>query len=174
MTDDSTPLRSLKCLTSFSGFTLFELIVVMIIIGLMSVLVAPRLAGPLDNLKLKTSANRLAAMLRFARNQAVTEKKSVYASFDFEKNQVMLFSDIPGIDDEASDDAGRKIYKLPDSVFLESLKLSDTKRSENERWIKFSPNGGNSGGIVSLKNSDGDRKTVHLDFITGDVMIGNE
>ena len=167
------PTRSFSCLRSFSGFTLFELIVVMIIIGLMSALVAPRMVGPLENLKLKTSANHLSAMLRFARNHAVTEKKEFVAFFDFNNNRVVLLSDCPVNDTDESCAEG-EVYKLPDGVLLESLQVNDAKQDENKGEITFFPNGGNSGGTVTLKNSDGDLKKISVDFITGIVKIIGE
>jgi prepilin-type N-terminal cleavage/methylation domain-containing protein len=54
------------------GFTLLELIVVLLIIGLMMALVTPRLIGSLTKMNLKTSAQKISSFLRYARSQAVS------------------------------------------------------------------------------------------------------
>ncbi len=75
---------------STSGFTLLELIVVLVIIGLMSTLVVPKLMGPLSNLNLKTASQKISASLRYARSQAASEKVTYVALFDFDKNRLVI------------------------------------------------------------------------------------
>ena len=48
------------------GFTLLELIIVLIIIGVASALVVPRLVGSTGNLDVRTAAGKVAAFLRYA------------------------------------------------------------------------------------------------------------
>jgi general secretion pathway protein H len=78
------------------GFTLLELIVVLVIISLMSALVVPKLAGPMSNLDLKTASQKISASLRYARSRAASEKTTYAAVFDFDKNRlVVIHSTIP-------------------------------------------------------------------------------
>jgi general secretion pathway protein H len=75
-----------------AGFTLLELIVVLMIIGLMSTLVVPKLVGPLADLNLKTASQKISASLRYARSQAASEKATYVALFDFDKNRLVVIN----------------------------------------------------------------------------------
>lgn len=155
------------------GFTLLELLVVLIIISLMSVMVVPKLAGPLDNLKLKTSANKLAAVLRFARNQAATEKIIVSALFDYKNGRISIVS-APvksSIDNIQSID---EAYDLPEGIKVESIDYNDSKKAGDNEFIRFFPSGGSSGGTITLVNEKGGRKKLDIDFITGGVKLLDE
>ena len=65
-----------------SGFTLFELLVVILIISLISAFVMPRMAASLPGVKLKSTARAVAASLRYARSKAVSESRPYVAIFD--------------------------------------------------------------------------------------------
>jgi prepilin-type N-terminal cleavage/methylation domain-containing protein len=64
------------------GYTLLELLVVLIIISLVSVMVAPKLVSSLGNLNFKTTAKRLSASLRYTRGQATSEEITYIALFN--------------------------------------------------------------------------------------------
>ncbi len=72
------------------GFTLLELIVVLIIISLMSAVVVPRLVGPMSNLDLKTASKNISSSLRYVRSHAASEKTTYVALFDFDKNRLVI------------------------------------------------------------------------------------
>jgi type II secretion system protein H len=63
-------------MTPSKGFTLFELIVVMVIIGIIAWLAYPKLSA-LNDIKLDAAARRVAADLRYAQNQSIG-KRSVH------------------------------------------------------------------------------------------------
>ncbi len=77
------------------GFTLFELIVVLLIIGIMMALVSPRLLGSLTKVNLKTSAQKISSSLRYARSQAVSEQTIYHDVFDFDKKGLFINAEKP-------------------------------------------------------------------------------
>jgi general secretion pathway protein H len=175
------------------GFTLLELIVVLMIIGLMSTLVAPKLIGPLSDLNLKTASQKISASLRYARSQAASEKATYVALFDFDKNRLVIInppipptkeSDVPvnsknavdktlgePPDNEKDQPSGFKTYDLPDGVKLaKGVSREDDVHSGLFR-VFFFPSGGSSGGEITVANERGRQYRIHVDFITGMVQL---
>lgn len=174
------------------GFTLLELIVVLTIIGLISVLVAPKLAGPLADMDLKTAAQKIAASLRHARSQAAAEKATFVAVFDFDANRLVILSppgsppttgDVPGeqrgaVDgrpgdppDENGQPGRTKAYRLPEGVKLAKATAREGDVDGRIFRIVFFPSGGSSGGEVTMANERGRRYSIRVDFITGAVQL---
>ena len=166
------------------GFTLFELLIVLVVISLMSAMVIPRLSGHLSKLELKTAAKRTAAVLRYARNKAATDKVIVSAAFDFENRKISVYA-FPEFQkslykkDLSKKDKDSKvepritdtIYPLPDGIgFL--YEEEQTKNAEMTTVsILFFPNGSCSGGTITLGNENGKRFKLKIDPITGSVDI---
>lgn len=175
------------------GFTLLELIVVLIIISLMSAFVAPKLTGPLSNLDLKTASKNISSSLRYMRSHAASEKTTCAALFDFDRNRLVLASsaasalareDFPIGNREAFDGAlaappdnekdrpgGVKIYKLPDGLKLARAVSREGDFSSGLFRIFFFPSGGSSGGEITVANERGRKYKINVDFITGTVQL---
>jgi general secretion pathway protein H len=176
--------------TRTRGFTLLELIVVLIIIGLMSVLVVPKLVGPMANLDLKTASQKISASLRYARSQAASEKTTYVALFDFEKNRVVIINSpsikgefhinnreavnkIPAEPPNSEKDGpgGSKTYDLPDKVKLAKGTSREGEFTSGFFRIFFFPSGGSSGGEITVANERGRQYRISVDFITGTVQL---
>ncbi|MCD6273599.1 MAG: prepilin-type N-terminal cleavage/methylation domain-containing protein [Deltaproteobacteria bacterium] len=159
---------------SSPGFTLLELIIVMIIIGLMSVLVVPVIGGSLSNMELKTAAKKTASALRYCRNKAATQKTTYIAGIDFATNIISVenkkkASEKPGETDEPD----LKTYKLPDGVHMEKIVSGDQEIDSGRFKITFFPNGSCSGGLITLAGTREKQYNINLDSITGIVTIVN-
>lgn len=163
-----------------SGFTLIELLVVLVIISIMAGFVVPRIAGSMSNMNLRTASKKIAASLRFARSQAISESKTYVALFDLDGNRVMIRSGLtPAEEDKeknavVGDQVSRqpKYYELPEKVRLEKGISTDGEIDSGLFQIIFFPTGGSSGGELVLGNNRGYRYEVKVDFITGTVRLG--
>jgi prepilin-type N-terminal cleavage/methylation domain-containing protein len=175
------------------GFTLLELIVVLVIIGLLSTLVVSKLVGPMANLKLKTASQKISASLRYARSQAASEKTTYVALFDFDKNRLVIINPpIPPLikgnspannrtafdrtpieptDNEKDRPGGFKAYDLPDGVKLARGVSREGDFNSGFFRIIFPPSGGSSGGVITVANERGRQYKITVDFITGTVLL---
>jgi len=173
------------------GFTLLELIIVLIIISLVSAFVVPKLTGPLSNLDLKTAGKNISSSLRYIRSHAAAEKTTYVALFDFDQNRLVLadaaasplakgdsnnreafdraLADLP--DSEKERPGGVKTYKLPDGVKLARAVSREGDFSSGLFRIFFFPGGGSSGGEITVANERGRQYRIHVDFITGIVQL---
>ena len=159
---------------SSPGFTLLELIIVMIIIGLMSVLVVPVIGGSLSNMELKTAAKKTASALRYCRNKAATQKTIYIAGIDFATNIISVENKKKASEKpEEADEPDLKTYKLPDGVHIEKIVSGDQEIDNGIFKITFFPNGSCSGGLITLAGTREKQYNINLDSITGIVTIVN-
>jgi len=175
------------------GFTLLELIVVLIIISLMSAVVVPRLVGPMSNLDLKTASKNISSSLRYVRSHAASEKTTYVALFDFDKNRLVItHPTIPPLvkgdfnindreahermpieppNDEKDQPGEFKTYNLPDGIKLAKGISKEGNFNSGFFRILFFPSGGSSGGEITIANERGRQCKINVDFITGTVLL---
>jgi general secretion pathway protein H len=124
------------------GFTLLEMIVVLVIAGLMLSLIITR--GPLHSTRLDNQAAtmELTGALRAARGRAIAENRSV---------AVTLGPNFYRID-------GADPHRVPADVTL-----------GGNAAIRFAPDGSSSGGVIALQ-AGGSQATIAVDWLTGRVV----
>ena len=180
---------------SQTGFTLIELILVLVIAGFIISLVAPAITST-TGLNLRTAAKRIAAGLRYARSQAVTTGNVYQITFDIEQNEMTIERIVEedpyglqtggtrwweareGEEEGDGETAGhqyeKKTYRLPKGITIASVVADDEEIDQGEALIDFYPNGSCTGGDIFLMDSRERVYRVALEFITGIVTIEEE
>lgn len=167
--------------TPSPGFTLVELLVVLVIIGVMSAVVLPRVTGSMGSLTQKTASRKVCASLRFARSRAVSEGTTMVALVDRAKGQLVVgrgsdFENEAAAAEETGGEAlpeNRRSYTLPEGVSFEKTEDRQKGWTEDVLKIIFYPVGRSSGGQFSLKYRRRPPYVVSVDRITGAVSLGN-
>ena len=138
------------------GFTLVELLIVMVIMALMLGLVAGSLTRSISGSEMRTAARKLAASLRYTRTQAILKKEE----------QVFVVN----TEEKTYQAPGREEVILPEEMGV----LLTTARSEmladNAGGIRFFPDGGSTGGHVDL-TFNGREYRVDVAWLTGDATL---
>lgn len=161
------------------GFTLLELLVVLVIMGLASGLVVPRLIGSLSNTALLTAGKQITASLRWARSAAVSRRTMMTAVFHIPENRMEFKR--PAGDGDGREPAGAAnssglhqpppVFDLPRNVSLEMGVTPGGEMVKEEFRILFHPAGNSSGGEIVLHNDRGRRLKIVVDFITGTAQL---
>ena len=138
------------------GVSLLELLIVLMIIGFVSAITIPMLSGGVSNSELRSAARQLAAGLRLARSEAVTQRRETFLVVDLAGRRFKV--------DRAEEHALPKNMEL--KLFTAQRDLVDASTGS----IRFYPDGGSNGGRITL--GSGERKyEVDVDWLTGRVAI---
>lgn len=139
------------------GFTLIEVMVVLLLLGMTYALVPPMFDIGGSTAELKAGARQVAAGLRKARSRAITGREESTLTLDVEARNFRL----------SGDAATRSLPRQAEiSVFTAQGEVVDAHTAA----IRFYPDGSSTGGRVSL--AMGERKfLVDVDWLTGQVEI---
>ena len=133
------------------GFTLLELLVVMLIMTVLILVAVPSITRGLASLRLENSSRKIAAALRVARAKAIHKQEIYFMEFDLEKVQVRLAC--PG-------NGYQKTFSLPEGISFSKVTLLNEKKnmkvnSRRPVTFFFLPNGISQAFEVRLKNERG-------------------
>ena len=175
---------------SCRGFSLVELMIVLAVMSLLLMFAAPRMAGNLTGLTLKTAAKKTAGMVRYARSQAVATGVPHAAVFDCERQTVIVAAltrpaerGLPagegaGDAEESPEPAPRrevKMYALPEDVRIDIVSVggAECNRSGDIAICQmvFYADGTTQGGAVTIVDAKERRYDIAVDFLTGCVTL---
>lgn len=152
------------------GFSLVELMVVLIIIGSMLSIVTFSLDSLTPTSRLSAAARSIASTINLARNRAIMMGKRVTMYYNLDKRfyQVILPSRIPGGKDEALTP-----LELPREVNFDDISLAGAKGKQKKGWRKvfFSPMGIVIGHVIHLKNKQGEKISIEVNPMSGTVEV---
>jgi len=136
----------MKRVVNKKGFTLIEVAIVAVTIGIISAIAVPRFGKVMTKLKIKAAGRDIISQLRLARSYAVSQKKPYGVYFDVENNKFMIFKDKVNLSSQTYDagDSTIKTFDLPLDVALGYTCF-------NNDVVIFNPNGSaSSTGSVDL------------------------
>ncbi len=142
---------------SKKGFSLLELIVVLILVGLAAGVVMPSFSRGLRGLEMETAGRDLMTRMRHARSQAIAKQK-VFRII-LQKDEEETVPDYYVFADEFEQQIRK--FVLPEGVSVE------TEEQEFPVRINFYANGRSSGGLFTLKRETGRQMKISVDPITG-------
>lgn len=135
------------------GFTLLEILVVLVIAGLALSVVAPRLSGLIPGVELRSETGKVVALLRYAQSQAMAQGRIVRVSLSQQPIELRVSgTGLP--------------HRWPQSIELDLL--AGTPEGI-KKGIYFYPDGSANGGILTL-SSGSQRRKVTINWLTGRVQ----
>jgi general secretion pathway protein H len=138
------------------GFTLLELLVVLMLMAVIAGFTVPMFTG-VSTTALKGAARELAAALKQARSEAIATRVPMRVMLDLEERSFQV-------------DGNAFVHRLPKGVELKLFTAQSDIVTERVGGIRFFPDGGSNGGRVTI--AVGERKyEVDVDWLTGRVAI---
>ncbi len=143
---------------AMAGFTLLEMLVVMVIAGMLMATIVPDFGPAIARAKLYSSVRDIASALRHTRGQALINGKEAVFELDIDRHNYRL--------------AGRpKTYPLPPEIKLSLYTSASETVDEGTGRIRFFADGSATGGRVTLSGG-GQTRVVDINWLTGEVRLG--
>ena len=143
---------------STRGFTLLEIMVVMIIASLMIALVPPLFSAAVSGTQLKGSVRDLAIVMRETRSKAIITNTEQLVHLDLEASHYRV--------------GNGKALTLPDDAVIAIQLITGTyvPKETLKHVVRFFPDGSSSGELITL-SSGNNRYHLQLDWLTGNVRM---
>lgn len=149
------PISSVGSEGRSRGFTLIEVLVVLVILALSMAVVVPavskRLGGSLDE-----TARDVQVALRQARSEAVLRQRSTALLLDVAGKRYRI-------------ERSRDSKALPDTFTL-TASVADIETKNGLAGIRFFPDGSSTGGFIRLSVGNSQRQ-INVDWLTGRVSV---
>lgn len=140
-----------------SGFSLLEVIIVLVIIALSYTLLPKMVFSGVSGAELRANARAVATGLRIARDVAINTKREAVLSINMENREFTLPNN-------------SKLHKLHDQLDVKLYTAQADLISEKVGTIRFFPDGSSNGGRVTV--AAGERGfEIDVDWLTGHVTI---
>ncbi len=146
------------------GFTLIELVVVLILIGISVALVAPKISHSLERAQFRKDIRSLSAMLTLARSQAIAHKIPYALSIDLDKRHVWVDTA-----QQQSTKQEKYITRLPLShTDTLRVKVQKHEKASGTSTFVFYPNGSSGGGTIQMgHHGQKDTVEINVNIVTG-------
>jgi general secretion pathway protein H len=157
------------------GFSLIELVIVLILLSLSVSLVTPAFSRFSKGIELKAAVKKVSGILRYYRSEAVQKGKVQQVLFDPDLREVRVQSLEPAEDQEGTEKREEKSwpkkYPLPEGIQMREVKIASPQYPADSPAIEFYPNGGSNGGSVLLDRQDHKGYRIKVYFLTGMVEV---
>lgn len=119
-----------------AGFTLVELVVVLVLASIMLALVGTSISRSVSSAEMRASVRQMAASMRYTRTRAILDRQEQVFVVDIENRTYTA--------------PQREPVELPEGVEVELNTARSELTSETVGGIRFYPDGGSTGGNVRL------------------------
>lgn len=139
------------------GFTLIELIVVLVIVVLGFAAIGINLSSGNEATEIKAAARDIVSALRYARGLALMDHEETTVDFDLEENSYTVSH-------------RDKIYTIPDEISLTVVTAQSELSGQGQGSIRFFADGSSTGGRVTLEREKA-KWQIDINWLTGQIEL---
>jgi len=136
------------------GFTLIELIAVLVLVAIALSLVSLSFTKSMNSAKVQAASRDLVAALRYTRGQAIVKNKQTALDLDMQNNTFQA--------------PGKPLMKLPKDMRMTLLTADSEQTGSTSGRIRFFADGASTGGHVSIFAGQREWR-VNVNWLTGQV-----
>lgn len=140
-----------------NGFTLLEIIIVLLIVSLIAGAGAARLRASGGEREARTAALELANALRRTRSEAIRRNLDLALLIDVDARSYRV--------------PGRPPRRLGGDLEMRLEAAAQERRDAASAGIRFYADGSATGGSIAIRTSDGGQQTVDVDWLSGRVQV---
>jgi general secretion pathway protein H len=138
------------------GFTLVELLVVLLIAGMLLGLVGTSISRSISGAEMRVAARKMTAALRYTRTRAILDKHEEVFLVDTENRRYTA--------------PKRAAVELPEGMKVALTTARSELTAESVGGIRFYPDGGSTGGFVELE-TNGRVYRIDVAWLTGEASM---
>ncbi len=138
------------------GFSLLEMLAVLVLIAVATTAIAVSLVNGLRGTKVMAASRDMAAAMRYTRGQAIIQRQELALEVD--------------VGEKSYTAPGRATVKLPEDMTLTLRTAGSELTHENAGRIRFFPDGSSTGGFVRLA-TERREWLVNVAWLTGEISL---
>ena len=155
------------------GYTLIELIVVVVLIGLVLTLAVPRLRNALLTDNLKGAARKMIGIINNLRNEAIREQRDYFLHLDLDANKFWV--SYGSMTDEERAVASKEGSNFPGDIHIDDIWIKGKgKMVRGATRIRFTRRGYTQKSAIHLSSEDGRELTLVLSPFLGKIKVINK
>lgn len=131
-----------------AGFTLIELVLVLVLLAVAGVMAAPAIQPALESVRAEAAARRTASFLDDARRRAVLERKELLVRCRPEEERLVLLGAA----------AGEKPFQVPEALEIVACRPEE---------LRYFPQGSATGMTLLLRDRRGRERSLSVGVFTG-------
>jgi len=144
------------------GFTLLELVVVLVIAGLLFALGGPSIRSLYDTMQYREAVRELVSAAKNGRRDAFAGGVPVDLLINTDNNRFALTAHSVSVGDD-------QFKELPKELDITVVYAAEVSPRPGLAAIRFYPSGGSSGGEITLVKATGAGVHLKIDWLLGDV-----
>jgi general secretion pathway protein H len=141
------------------GFTLIELIAVIVLLAIATAVVTVSFSKSLQSAKVRAASRDLVAALRYTRGQAIVKGRQ----------EVLLLN----LDDNSYQAPGKPSVKLPKDMELRLTTAEQEQTGANSGGIRFFADGSSTGGNIAVLQGRREWR-INVAWLTGDIALDEQ
>jgi prepilin-type N-terminal cleavage/methylation domain-containing protein len=153
------------------GFTLIEMMIVIVVLGVMLALIIPRL-GEIGDANLKRSARHLTGMVRFLRDESQAQKKVYRLRFDVTDGRYWI--EVMTLLNDKTVEFKRFSSEMATEGSLSgqtTFRHINVASHPDDPFIQFWPNGWVERALIHLRDGEGREFTLVVNSLTGNTDL---